>query len=366
MVYACIDGYTKARRFMRKNAPNNQQIQNNQCYLPDFCQSETNLLLILVLELIAIVLALASAPVSVSTNLFIHLALISIYIQWIGLSSAALLCLCGRLKLLEGTVRATGISLLVVALVILVLALLAFQLNAMMQLELFNQSSVLTVVIHHEAIGLVLYGLSLRYFYVQYSARQVIKAESHSRLQALQARIRPHFLFNSLNTIASLTHAEPDKAERAIEDLAELFRASLNADTQISLLSEIELTKDYINLESLRLDDRLRVNWEIDPMISELTMPALILQPLVENAIYHGIEPLQEVLQIGKEDVNITQLEPVGHYAINLMFDDNHDSGIYSWEYLYQLGAHYDKKWETYLERLKASGYTRKVNKLEI
>ncbi len=74
----------------------------------------------------------------------------------------------------------------------------------------------------------------------------------------------------------------------------------------------------------------------------------------------------QEVLQIGKEDVNINHLEPVGHYAINLTFDDNHDTGFYSWEYLYQLGAHFDKKWESYLEHLKASGYTRKENRLEI
>jgi len=110
----------------------------------------------------------------------------------------------------------------------------------------------------------------------------------------LQGTEVPHFLFNSLNTIASLTHDEPDKAERAIEDLAELFRASLKADARISLQSEIELTKDYINLELLRLDERLRVNWNIETEMDDLLMPALILQPLVENAIYHGIEPLQE------------------------------------------------------------------------
>ena len=83
------------------------------------------------------------------------------------------------------------------------------------------------------------------------------------------------------------------------------------------------------------------------------------------SAEVQGHGPGQEVLQIGKEDVNIARLEPVGHYAINLVFDDNHDSGIYSWEYLYQLGAHYDKKWEMYLDRLKEAGYERKENKLE-
>ncbi len=94
-------------------------------------------------------------------------------------------------------------------------------------------------------------------------------------------------------------------------------------------------------------------------------LPAEYLRVYSPSAEVQGHGPGQEVLQIGKEDVNITRLEPVGHYAINLVFDDNHDTGIYSWEYLYQLGAHYDKKWESYLERLKSAGYTRKENKLE-
>ena len=94
-------------------------------------------------------------------------------------------------------------------------------------------------------------------------------------------------------------------------------------------------------------------------------LPAEYLRVYSPSAEVQGHGPGQEVLQIGKEDVNISRLEPVGHYAISLVFDDNHDTGIYSWEYLYQLGAHYDKKWESYLERLKAAGYTRKENKLE-
>ena len=95
-------------------------------------------------------------------------------------------------------------------------------------------------------------------------------------------------------------------------------------------------------------------------------LPAEYLRVYSPSAEVQGHGPGQEVLQIGKEDVNINQLEPVGHYAINLMFDDNHDTGIYSWEYLYQLGAHYDKKWQSYLDRLKEAGYTRKENKLGI
>ena len=111
-------------------------------------------------------------------------------------------------------------------------------------------------------------------------------------LQALQARIRPHFLFNSMNTIASLTHDQPDLAEQAIENLSDLFRASLAAEASISLQQELELTRSYIDLESLRLGERLEVNWHLPEREPSLNLPALTLQPLVENAIYHGIEPL--------------------------------------------------------------------------
>jgi DUF971 family protein len=94
-------------------------------------------------------------------------------------------------------------------------------------------------------------------------------------------------------------------------------------------------------------------------------LPAEYLRVYSPSAEVQGHGPGQEVLQIGKEDVNISRLEPVGHYAIQLIFDDNHDSGIYSWDYLYQLGAHFDKKWQAYLDRLKEAGYDRKENKLE-
>lgn len=90
-------------------------------------------------------------------------------------------------------------------------------------------------------------------------------------------------------------------------------------------------------------------------------LPAEYLRVYSPSAEVQGHGIGQEVLQIGKEDVNIARIEPVGHYALQLVFDDNHDSGIFSWEYLYQLGANYEKKWQSYLERLKEAGYTRKV-----
>ncbi len=112
-----------------------------------------------------------------------------------------------------------------------------------------------------------------------------------ARLQALQSRIRPHFLFNSMNIIASLIHVDPDKAEQAVEDLSELFRASLKeAGVEVSLKQELELCKKYVHIESLRLGERLQVTWNITAPL-EIKIPMLTLQPIIENAIYYGIQP---------------------------------------------------------------------------
>jgi two-component system sensor histidine kinase AlgZ len=275
---------------MTNNPPPAKGNEENDCYLPDFCHAEANLRLILILELVAIVLALADMPSS--TSLFTHVALVSLYVQWIGLTTAVLLCLLRRLRVLSiNAVVTSAVSLLVLVVVTALVVLGAHWINSQTPVKGFDLDSISATLVRHEAMALILFGLALRYFYVQHRAQQMILMESRSRLQALQARIRPHFLFNSLNTIASLTYDEPERAERAIENLADLFRASLRADISVTLEREIELTRDYIELEQLRLDDRLRVVWDIRAPTTELTLPALTLQPLVENAIYHGIEP---------------------------------------------------------------------------
>ncbi len=114
-------------------------------------------------------------------------------------------------------------------------------------------------------------------------------------MRALQARIRPHFLFNSMNTIASLTRTDPARAEEAVTDLADLFRVSLReVRDRIPLAEEIEIARTYERIERLRLGDRLRVDWQLEALPGDAPIPALVLQPLLENAVYHGIEPLAE------------------------------------------------------------------------
>ncbi|WP_170285800.1 sensor histidine kinase [Propionivibrio limicola] len=132
-------------------------------------------------------------------------------------------------------------------------------------------------------------------FYFDLRARAFSPALSEARLQALTARIRPHFLFNSLNAVLSLIRAEPKRAETALEELAELFRALMRDHRDLlPLADEIALCRQYLDLEKLRLGERLNVEWDIVDVPADLKVPPLMLQPLLENAVYHGIEPSGE------------------------------------------------------------------------
>lgn len=132
-------------------------------------------------------------------------------------------------------------------------------------------------------------------FYFSLRSRALYPALSEARLQALTARIRPHFLFNSLNAVLSLIRSEPKRAETALEELAELFRALMRDHRDLMpLADEIALCRQYLGLEKLRLGERLNVEWDIANVPADLLVPPLILQPLLENAVCHGIEPSAE------------------------------------------------------------------------
>ena len=133
-------------------------------------------------------------------------------------------------------------------------------------------------------------GLLAWYFHLRNRAFSPVIAEA--RLQALQARIRPHFLFNSLNAVLSLIRKDPKRAEAALEDLAEMFRTVMADNRElIPLGNEVSLCRQYLNLEQLRLGERLQIEWQVEPEAERVLVPPMLLQPLVENAVYHGIEP---------------------------------------------------------------------------
>ena len=128
--------------------------------------------------------------------------------------------------------------------------------------------------------------------YLNWRHRVLSPALAEARLQALQSRIRPHFLYNSLNTVLSLLRSSPRQAEDALQDLAELFRMQMADNRQLSPLTrELELARSYVQLEGMRLGERLKVEWKVEHAPDDALLPPLVLQPLLENAVYHGIEP---------------------------------------------------------------------------
>jgi two-component system sensor histidine kinase AlgZ len=151
------------------------------------------------------------------------------------------------------------------------------------QLALFMLKSVLAV----SAVSVALF----RYLYIRQQWAAESLAEAEARVQALQARIQPHFLFNALNTIASLIPEQPDTAERATEDLADLFRAGMRrSDQALPLAEELELARKYLDMEQRRLGSRLQLDWQVGALPPQAQVLPLTLQPLLENAVGHGIQ----------------------------------------------------------------------------
>jgi two-component system sensor histidine kinase AlgZ len=163
--------------------------------------------------------------------------------------------------------------------------------------------------------------------YFNLRGRALSPAIAEARLQALQARIRPHFLFNSINAVLSLIRSDPRRAETALEDLADLFRVLMADNRQlVPLEGEVALCKQYLALEKLRLGERLNIVWHIDNMPGETLIPPLVLQPLLENAVYHGIEPCHES---GDVIINIYRKRNEVHLVLSNPYrkDGDHHGG---------------------------------------
>lgn len=142
------------------------------------------------------------------------------------------------------------------------------------------------------AIALCVGLLGIAAFRLHWQARRLAVAAKHAELQALRARIQPHFLFNSLNTAVALVRARPDAAESVLLDLSDLFRAALDAPRDVPLAHELAMTRRYLEIEKLRLGDRLRIEWDVPSPPPAAVVPSLSIQPLAENAVRHGVEPL--------------------------------------------------------------------------
>lgn len=252
------------------------------------------LAVVLIAELLALSLTLARTG---EAPFLTELARISMFVQWLALTGATLLCYTRRWLSKMPVIRAVLAIFALLAGNAVLLSWLAVWVGIQLQARgvygpLFPDEA-WSFALRNVAICLIAVALLLRYFFVSHQWRHHVRAEARARIHALQARIRPHFLFNSMNTIAALTRSDPIRAEEAVEDLADLFRATLkDSEAPLKLREELELSRIYQRIEMLRLGDRLKVEWNVVDLPMHARVPCLILQPLLENAIYHGIEPI--------------------------------------------------------------------------
>jgi two-component system sensor histidine kinase AlgZ len=271
--------------------PENPDSPADQFFLPDFCNIRMVFAVVVISELLAIVLTLS--PLESSGDRWNDLSIISLFVQWVGLSSAGVLCVARPWLARLAETWAATISYLLLLFTTLAITQIAIWIGHYLHWQ--PNTWQFPLLMRNLGISAIVSAVVLHYFYIQHQWQQNIRAEAHARLQALQSRIRPHFLFNSLNTIASLTRIDPEQAEAAVENLADLFRNNLTDVSHCTTLGEeLELAYRYLEIEKLRLGKRLKLRWCIDELPINASVPRLILQPLLENAIYHGIEPIRD------------------------------------------------------------------------
>ncbi|WP_299597685.1 sensor histidine kinase [uncultured Microbulbifer sp.] len=268
-------------------------------FLPDLCSVTGVAALVLMGELLALVLVLATDGLNPFN--WQRLGLVSLTVQWVILPSAALLC---RLRPFLARLSHKIAAALSFA---TVLAVLATVLSAQhwWAADMAGTAIDYWALLANLLVGAICAGVVLRYAYVQQQLHNQQQAELGARIEALQSRIRPHFLFNSMNSLASLIAVDAERAEKLVEDLSALFRASLADSKMVPLEQEVALAKRYMEIESLRLGDRLQQVWHLDEFPAQAQLPSMLLQPLLENAVLHGVARLRAG---GKIEISIREV----------------------------------------------------------
>jgi len=263
-------------------------------WLPDLCRLPRLAMMFGVAELVVLVLALApDGGAHWNAQRFLSA---SGFALWLALTIAVLLCVSrrqlSRLPIVFGALTAVAGA----AWIALLGAAMLYQLDRSLGAQLVPAKVDLgQFAFGSAAIAALITGVVLRYLFVIDGWQAQVRASARAEADALQARIKPHFLFNSMNAIAGLVRHDPVVAERAVLDLSDLFRAALGAEGTSTLAEEVELAERYLAIEGLRLGPRLQVAWErVEPLPWSLPLPRLVLQPLVENAVLHGIGRLPQ------------------------------------------------------------------------
>lgn len=271
-------------------------------------------------NVLALVLSLAEAQSWQALN-FMHLLQYILYINWVLLSFAACVELFHQYFDRMGIKSAliTGF-LLLQAIVLVTTVSLNILIHFGMNFHLHDLTSEIAFkqVGMHLSFGILLGTLCFRYLYLREQWTRQRHSELNSRIQAMQTRIQPHFLFNSLNSAISLISIDPDKAEHMLLNLSRLFRASFQELKLVSLQEEIDLCQRYLEIEQIRLGDRLQLEWKLEnkDLYSQVQIPLLTLQPLLENSIFHGVEKIltkstiSVLIEILQNQINIIITNP--------------------------------------------------------
>lgn len=284
-------------------------------YPPSFCDWRLLIAVMVITEVSVVLVGLGREGLPSLRWLLLS----SIYAQWMALFCASGICMMSG-WVNRFSARGAWIACWIIMLLLsMVFAKATWLAVALGESELVGGSS--STFVFESAFSVALVSLVFfRYLVIRGHWRSELIAQSEARVQALQARIRPHFLFNSLNTVASLIHSNPDSAEAATLDLADLFRGSMRrADRLIPLEEELQLARQYLDMEKRRLGERLEIEWRVDDLPKGAAVLPLILQPLLENAVGHGIQSRQDgglVSVYGRSEgdlVVITIKNPVAH-----------------------------------------------------
>jgi two-component system, LytTR family, sensor histidine kinase AlgZ len=242
--------------------------------------------MILIGEGLALVLSLAPGGTG---DRWVYFGLASLMIQWVILLTIAGLFL---LKKPINVMSVTKSAWLALGLLLVSTCIVGTGSWYLMRTNISNNDTNLPMfLLRLLSIALCVGLLSLVAFQNHWHARHMAIKAKQAELEALTARIRPHFLFNTLNAGASLVHARPEEAEKLLLNLADLFRAALSGQQTISLADELNLAKRYVEIELLRFAERLNIQWDLPSPLPSIFVPALSIQPLIENAIKHGVEP---------------------------------------------------------------------------
>ena len=279
-------------------------------------------------NILAMVLALAQAQ-SWGNLSFSGLMQYVLFINWVLLAFAAFI------EYFERRLSPLGLRLTLILGFVLLQSIVLFTTIGLNILVYFGQSFTLSAlsaerIFAHVSLnlsyGVLLGAFCFRYLYLREQWGQKQHSELNARVQAMQARIHPHFLFNSLNSVISLISLDPDKAEQMLLNLSRLFRASFQELKLVSLKEEIELSQRYLAIEQIRLGERLSVEWKlVNPeLYSRVQIPLLTLQPLIENSVFHGVEKILTkstisiLIEILQNQVNIVITNPYSQDKITL------------------------------------------------